>query len=130
MILGVAGSNPVGRPIILRGKEASKPLTPDTKSVRSSLTRASVAMRRPKIAAGFTLRPVTVTEHGFTYETFALSGWMNGKRIRRQFSNREEAFGEKSRLEVQAVIPTNPSLARTRRGFCFTDNDVHVSNAT
>jgi hypothetical protein len=64
----------------------------------------------------------TLTEHGFTYETFRLTGTINGKRVRNQFKTRAEAEGEKNRLEVEAsnggkdvrAVPTHLSVAQVR----------------
>ena len=53
--------------------------------------------------AGFRIKPVNVTSGDFTYRTHRLCGWLNGQRIRRQFKSRDEAEGEKNRLEVAAA---------------------------
>lgn len=51
----------------------------------------------------FTIKSVTVTEKGFTYQTFRLTGWLDGRRIRKQFKSRDEALGEQNTLQVQAA---------------------------
>jgi hypothetical protein len=72
-------------------------------------------MRQPKTKTdGFTLKRVQLTENGFTYETFRLVGWLNGERIRRQFKSRDEALGEKNRLEVQAANSGEITARNTR----------------
>jgi hypothetical protein len=40
----------------------------------------------------FSINKVKRTQHGFTYQTFTLSGWLNGARVRRQFKTRDEAL--------------------------------------
>ena len=52
---------------------------------------------------GFAINKVKLTENGFTYHTFRLTGRLNGQRIRKQFKSEKEAKGERSRLEVQAA---------------------------
>ena len=52
---------------------------------------------------GFSIKKSTVTNGAFTYATYRLTGWLNGKRIRKQFKDRAEADGEKQRLEVEAA---------------------------
>lgn len=52
---------------------------------------------------GFTIKKETVITGGFTYTTFKLRGWLDGRRIRKQFKSREEADSEKQRLEVKAA---------------------------
>lgn len=51
---------------------------------------------------GFKIKPATIRNGGFTYETFRLTGWLNGQRIRKNFKSRDEAEGEKLRLEIEA----------------------------
>lgn len=58
---------------------------------------------RAKNSAGFEIKPVRLNQKGFTYETFRLTGWLNGRRVRKQFKSRDEAQGEKLRLEVEAA---------------------------
>lgn len=58
---------------------------------------------KPTESTGFVIKRVSLTEKGVTYDTFRLTGRLNGQRIRRQFKSREEALGEKNRLEVQAA---------------------------
>src|SRR5687767_4630188 len=54
--------------------------------------------------AGFNIKEATVTNGGFTYQTFRLTGWSpDGQRIRKQFKSRAEAEGERNRLEVEAA---------------------------
>ena len=49
---------------------------------------------------GFQLRRVIVTEHGCTYPTFQVVGYLSGARVRKRFKSRELALGEKNRLDV------------------------------
>ena len=51
----------------------------------------------------FVIRRLTLKDHGFSYSTFQVVGYLNGERIRRKFKTREEAIGEKTRLEVAAA---------------------------
>jgi integrase len=74
-------------------------------------------MSRAKRAGRFVIREVLAverhrrrdpltdqtTERIFKYATFRLSGWLDGRRIRKQFKSHEEALGEKNRLEVMAA---------------------------
>jgi hypothetical protein len=39
----------------------------------------------------------------YSYDGFALIGWLNGKRVRKQFKTRSEALTEKERLELEAA---------------------------
>jgi hypothetical protein len=67
---------------------------------------------------------VIVGGKGFTYEAFRLIGWHHGEGVRRQFKRREEASGEKNRLEVEAAnaesgtraINTRLTVKRSERG--------------
>ena len=73
-------------------------------------------MKSPKKPSGrFIIKPVSVRSHGVVYQTFALSGWLNGRRIRRQFKSREEALGEKNALEVEAANIGREIQARNTR---------------
>lgn len=58
---------------------------------------------KAKDSSGFAIKRVTLTEKGFNYDTFRLTGRLNGERIRKQFKSREEALGEANRLGVQAA---------------------------
>jgi hypothetical protein len=62
---------------------------------------------------------VTLEKHfagrKFTYTTFLLSGWLRGKRVRRQFVSRDEALGEKNSLEVEAANLGGEIRARNTR---------------
>ncbi len=51
----------------------------------------------------FKIRRVTATDHGYRYQTFLVSGYLHGERVRRKFKTRDEALGEKTRLEVAAA---------------------------
>ena len=51
----------------------------------------------------FSIRRLKLSEHGFDYETWQLIGYLNGERVRKRFKSREEALGEKNRLEVAAA---------------------------
>lgn len=70
---------------------------------------------RPKRSGRFTITATRASSHGFTYDTFLLSGWLNGRRIRRQFKSREEAIGEKNALEVEAANMGGEVRARNTR---------------
>lgn len=63
----------------------------------------------------FTVRRIQVKEHGFTYPTFQVVGYLHGARIRRRFKSRDEALGGKSRLEVQAANDENDVRALNTR---------------
>ena len=58
---------------------------------------------KAKKSGKFVITPVTVTEKGFTYETYRLTGWLNRSRVRLQFKSRNEALGRKNELEVEAA---------------------------
>ena len=62
----------------------------------------------------FAVKSMIVSEHGHTYETFQLYGWLDGRRIRQRFKDREAALGEKNRLEVRAAN-TGQIVARNTR---------------
>lgn len=51
----------------------------------------------------FRVKRVTLTANGYTYPTFRVSGWLNGRRIRRDFKSKPEAEGERDRLEIAAA---------------------------
>lgn len=51
----------------------------------------------------FTVTEVSRTEHRVTYSTFLVRGWLNGRRIRKQFKDRAEAHDEKLALEIEAA---------------------------
>ncbi len=62
-----------------------------------------------------TLKKVTVKAEGYAYPTYRVSGWVNGRRIRKQFRSEHEAMGEKHRLEVfsvNAIDPIRPAITR------------------
>jgi integrase len=52
---------------------------------------------------GFRTQKVRLTQHGVTYSTFELTGYLAGERIRKRFKTRELAEGERNRLEVAAA---------------------------
>ncbi|MDP3069834.1 MAG: hypothetical protein Q8N18_06065 [Opitutaceae bacterium] len=54
-------------------------------------------------AAGFRIRAIHAKEHGCKYRTFQIVGYLHGERVRRRFKSRDEALGEKNRLEVAAA---------------------------
>jgi len=58
---------------------------------------------KAKRSGKFVLKQVRASSNGVTYDTFLLSGWLNGRRFRRHFKDRDEALGEKNRLEVGAA---------------------------
>lgn len=74
---------------------------------------------RPKPSGRFTLRQAELTKvidgQKFSYSTFLLSGWLRGRRVRKQFVCREEAIGEKNALEVEAANLGGEIRARNTR---------------
>jgi len=54
-------------------------------------------------APGFRIRPFTACERGIERKRFQVVGYLGAERVRRRFATREEAIGEKLRLEVQAA---------------------------
>ena len=60
-------------------------------------------MEVPLKSGKFLVRRIVVTDHGFTYPTFQVVGYLAGQRVRKRFKSLEEAAGEKSRLEVAAA---------------------------
>ncbi|MEO5959237.1 MAG: hypothetical protein ABIZ49_12040, partial [Opitutaceae bacterium] len=58
---------------------------------------------KPKLSGRFAIKAVTLAEKGVSYGTFRVTGWLDGQRVRKQFKSREEALGEKNRLEVCAA---------------------------
>jgi hypothetical protein len=60
---------------------------------------------------GLTVKKSTFTERQkvgdetkvYTYPGFALRGWLNGRRVRKQFKTQGEALTAKSRLEIEAA---------------------------
>ncbi len=69
---------------------------------------------KAKHSGKFVLRQVRAASHGVAYDTFLLSGWLNGRRIRRHFKDRDEALGEKNRLEVEAANRGEIQVRATR----------------
>ena len=53
--------------------------------------------------APFAVKCRKIFERDVTYSTFQVVGYLNGERIRRKFKDRDEAEGEKARLEIQAA---------------------------
>jgi hypothetical protein len=51
----------------------------------------------------FRIRRLKAKDHGFEYTTFQVVGYLNGQRVRKKFKSREEADGEKNRLEVEVT---------------------------
>ena len=47
---------------------------------------------------GFAIKRAILTEEGVSYDTFRVTGWLNGLRVRKQFKSREEALGDRNRL--------------------------------
>lgn len=60
-------------------------------------------MPRFRKTGEFKVKRVLVRNGPFAYHTFRVTGWLNGQRIRRQFSSQAEAMGERDRLAVQAA---------------------------
>jgi hypothetical protein len=58
---------------------------------------------KSKRSGKFMLRPVRASSNGVTSGTFLLSGWLNGRRIRKHFKSRDDALGEKNALEIEAA---------------------------
>jgi hypothetical protein len=74
-------------------------------------------MRSRKKINGFRIRKIVARDHGITYQTFQVVGYLNGERVRKKFKSRPEALGELNRLGVQAansegndVLPVNTRL--------------------
>ncbi|MBC7368897.1 MAG: hypothetical protein H7343_19150 [Undibacterium sp.] len=57
--------------------------------------------------AGFSVEKVAVTNGPFKYTAYRLTGWQDGRRIRKQFPNRDEAEGARLELEIQAANRAN-----------------------
>lgn len=55
-----------------------------------------------------------VKNGGFTYYSYRVEGRINGRRIRRQFKDPDQAHGEKLRLEVQAANAPEVRTVHTR----------------
>ncbi len=70
---------------------------------------------RAKKADGFTIEKQTLSNHGFTYDSYLLRGWLNGQRVRRQFKNRTEAFHAKTELEIEAANLDGNTRSRVTR---------------
>jgi hypothetical protein len=60
-------------------------------------------MEAPMKSGEFRVRRIRAKDHGFAYSTFQVVGYLHGQRIRKEFKSREEADGEKNRLEVEAA---------------------------
>lgn len=60
-------------------------------------------MRLDMKNGGFEIRRVIVKEHGFSYPTFQVVGYLSGDRVRKRFKSRDLALGEKNRLDVLAA---------------------------
>ena len=74
-------------------------------------------MRSRKKIAGFRIRKIVARDHGVSYQTFQVVGYLNGERVRKKFKSRPEALAELNRLGVQAansdgneVLPVNTRL--------------------
>jgi hypothetical protein len=70
---------------------------------------------KSKRSGKFMLRQVGASSNGFTYDTFLLSGWLNGRRARKHFKSRDEALGEKNSLEIEAANSGGEIRARNTR---------------
>lgn len=62
----------------------------------------------------FTVKRLLVRNGAFNYYTYRVSGWIDGRRVRRQFKSPEEARGEKLRLEVRAANSAHLRTTQTR----------------
>lgn len=71
-------------------------------------------MKRSKRHGSFQIRALRVTVADFSYATYRVEGWLDGKRVRRQFKIEAEARAEKLRLEVQAANEASMRSAVTR----------------
>lgn len=60
-------------------------------------------MPRASKSAAFKVRRCLVRNGPFEYYTYRLTGWINGRRIRRQFAQEAEALGERDRLLIEAA---------------------------
>jgi hypothetical protein len=69
-------------------------------------------MATVKNSGRFTIKRISVKNGGFTYTTYRLSGALNGVRVRKNFKDRQEALGEKNRLEVAAANEEGATAAR------------------
>ncbi len=67
------------------------------------------------MTTGFTIKTTKVKNGDFTYRTHRLTGWLDGRRIREQFKNQEEAEGRKNELEVKAANGSGNVRARVTR---------------
>jgi len=67
-------------------------------------------------SSAFTVRKkrIKAVEDGkvYAYDTYRVEGTLKGARIRKNFKNREEALGEKQRLEIEAANETGEVSAR------------------
>jgi hypothetical protein len=70
---------------------------------------------RSKRSGKFVLRQVRASSNGVTYDTFLLSGWLYGRRVRKHFKSRNEALGEKNALEIEAANSGGEIRARNTR---------------
>jgi hypothetical protein len=70
---------------------------------------------KSKRSGKFALRQIRASSNGVTYDTFLLSGWLNGRRIRKHFKSRDEALGEKNSLEIEAANNGGEIRARNTR---------------
>jgi integrase len=70
---------------------------------------------KSKRSGKFVLRQVRASSNGVTYDTFLLSGWLNGRRVRKHFKSRDEALGEKNSLEIEAANNGGEIRARNTR---------------
>lgn len=55
----------------------------------------------------FTVKRVKVEAGPFEYWTYRLTGWLQGRRIRRQYQSADEAAGARNRYEVEAANARN-----------------------
>lgn len=64
-------------------------------------------MAHPMKSGKFTLRRVRVVAGPFEYWTYRVSGWLDGRRVRKQFKDEAEAVAAKRRWEIQAANHAN-----------------------
>lgn len=70
---------------------------------RACVDTASPNMGNEMKNGGFKVRRIVAKEHGRTYTTFQVVGYLAGERVRKRFTSHELAAGEKNRLDVLAA---------------------------
>lgn len=62
----------------------------------------------------FTLKRMQVDAGRHSYSTFRVSGWLNGRRVRKQFKSEAEATGALQRYEIEAANAATASRYQVR----------------